>query len=214
MPEERPSPLPRGAPREGDASAASRVLEVTARELAQLAERHDEKALLAAAFLIEEARTAGGRVHVTGLGKSEYVSRYAASLLSSTGTPATFLHTTEAAHGSLGQVVPGDAVVAVSNSGATRETVELVRLLADQGVRIVAVTGDSSSPLAEAADVVLDAAVGQEGGPLELAPRASVAAQVAVLAALSALLQERSGFGQNDYAARHPEGALGDKART
>lgn len=206
--------LPRGAPREGDASAASRVLEVTARELAQLAERYDEKAMLAAALLIEEARAAGGRVHVTGLGKPEYVSRYAASLLSSTGTPATFLHTTEAAHGSLGQVVPGDAVVAVSNSGATRETVELVRLLADQGVRIVAVTGDSSSPLAEAADVVLDAAVGQEGGPLELAPRASVAAQVAVLAALSALLQERSGFGQNDYAARHPEGALGDKART
>jgi arabinose-5-phosphate isomerase len=182
--------------------------------LAQLAERHDEKAMLAAALLIEEVRAAGGRVHVTGLGKPEYVSRYAASLLSSTGTPATFLHTTEAAHGSLGQVVPGDAVVAVSNSGATRETVELVRLLADQGVRIVAVTGDSSSPLAEAADVVLDAAVGQEGGPLELAPRASVAAQVAVLAALSALLQERSGFGRNDYAARHPEGALGDKART
>jgi len=205
---------PPGIPDEDDAGAARRVLEVTARELTELAARHDGKALLAAARLIEAARAAGGRVHVTGLGKPEHVSRYAASLLSSTGTPATFLHTTEAAHGSLGQVLPGDAVVALSNSGTTRETLELARLLADQGVGIIAVTGDPDSPLAEAADVALDAAVGQEGGPLELAPRASVAAEVAVLAALSALLQDRSGFGRNDYAARHPEGALGDRARS
>ena len=202
-----------GGGADGDASAARRVLEVTTRELAALSDRHGGEALLAAARLIEAARAAGGRVHVTGLGKPEHISRYASSLLSSTGTPATFLHTTEAAHGSLGQVMTADVVIIVSNSGSTRETLELARLLESQGTRFVAVTGDLDSPLAELAEVVLDAGVSEEGGPLGLAPRASVSAQVTVLAALSALLQERSGFGQSDYAARHPAGALGDKAR-
>jgi arabinose-5-phosphate isomerase len=205
-------PLP-GTSSGGDTSAARRVLEVTARELAKLADRHDGKMLLAAARLVEEVCATGGRVHVTGLGKPEHVSRYAAALLSSTGTPATFLHTTEASHGSLGQVLAGDAVVVISNSGATGETVSLARLLAEQGARIVAVTGHVGSPLGEVADVVLDAGVSEEGGPLDLAPRASISAAVAVLAALSALLQERSGFGRGDYALRHPAGVLGDQAR-
>jgi arabinose-5-phosphate isomerase len=152
-------------------------------------------------------------VHVTGLGKPEHVSHYAASVLSSTGTPATFLHATEATHGSLGQVVPGDVVIAISNSGSTGEIVELSGQLRDHGAHVIAVTGDPGSPLGETAEVVLDAGVAEEGGPLDLAPRASVAAQIAVVAALSALLQERSGFSQTDYAARHPAGALGEKAR-
>ena len=196
-----------------DASAALRVLEVTARELTDLASRHDGESLLAAARLVESARGAGGRVHVTGLGKPEHVSHYAASLLSSTGTPASFLHTTEATHGSLGQVVAGDVVIAVSNSGETPETVQLVELLRAHGARVVAVTGNAASALASAADVVLEAGVGSEGGPFDLAPRASVAAEVAVLAAFSALLQQRSGFTLEDYAARHPAGALGHRAR-
>jgi len=203
-----------GAADDDDASAARRVFEVTTRQLAALSERHGGEALLDAARLIEAARDAGGRVHVTGLGKPEHISRYAASLLSSTGTPATFLHTTEAAHGSLGQVMAADVVLIVSNSGTTRETLELARLLEGQGTRLIAVTGGMRSPLAELAEVVLDAGVSEEGGPLGLAPRASINAQVTVLAALSALLQERSGFGQSDYAARHPAGALGEKARS
>ncbi len=197
----------------GDASAGTRMLEVAARELKDLARRQDGEALLAAAELVETSLGTGGRVHVTGLGKPEHVSRYAASLLSSTGTPATFLHATEASHGSLGQVCAGDAVIAISNSGTTRETVELAGLLRDRNVRVIAVTGDPSSPLATAADVVLEAGVSQEGGPLDLAPRASVVAQTAVLASLSALLQDRSGFDRRDYAVRHPAGALGERAR-
>ncbi len=196
------------------ASAGLAVLYRTAHELQSLAERHDGEALIAAARIVEESLARGGRVHVTGLGKPEHVSRYAASLLSSTGTPATFLHTTESTHGSLGQVVPGDVVIAISNSGSTRETVELAHLLEAHGAQVIAVTGNPASALASAARVTLDAGVESEGGPLDLAPRASIAAEVAVLAALSALLEERSGFSREDYAARHPAGALGDKARS
>jgi arabinose-5-phosphate isomerase len=190
-----------------------RVLEVAARELASLAERHDGVSLQAAAELIEAAEAAGGRVHVTGVGKPEHVAHYAASLLSSTGTPATFLHATESLHGSLGQVVPGDVVIAISNSGTTSECLLAVQAIRGYGGRLIAVTGGLESPLAGAADVTLDAGVKEEGGPLGLAPRASVAAEILVLAALAAVLQERRGLDQTAYAARHPAGALGKQAR-
>ncbi len=197
------------------AEAALRVLRVASEELAALHDRHASAAgatLEAAAVLIEESLAAGGRVHVTGLGKPEHVSRFAASLLSSTGTPASFLHTTEATHGSLGQIVEGDVVIAISNSGTTAETVGVARAVRAFGARVIAVTGDLESPLAAEALVTLDAGVAREGGPLDLAPRASVAAEVSVLAALSALLQDRAGFSRDDYAKRHPAGALGRKA--
>ncbi len=203
------------AERLGDAAAALRVLAVGSRELAALSDRHaatNGRALLQATMLIEAARRAGGRVHVTGLGKPEHVSRYGAAVLSSTGTPAMFLHATEATHGSLGQVCDGDVVIAISNSGATEAIVELALQVRKRGARVIALTGDGRSALAETADVTLDAGVEHEGGPLGLAPRASVAGQVLVLAALSAALQDRSGFDRDAYAARHPAGALGRKA--
>lgn len=194
-------------------AAGRRVLEVAVGELAALAERHDGFSLQAAAELIEAAEARGGRVHVTGVGKPEHVAHYAASLLSSTGTPATFLHATESLHGSLGQIVPGDVVIAISNSGTTSECLLAVEAIRGYGGRLIAVTGGLSSPLAEAADVTLDAGVKQEGGPLGLAPRASVAAEILVLAALGAVLQERRGLDRAAYAARHPAGALGRQAR-
>jgi arabinose-5-phosphate isomerase len=190
-----------------------RVLDVAARELGALRERLPGGQLLAAAELVEASRAGGGRVHVTGVGKSGHAARYGASLLSSTGTPASFLHATEALHGSLGQIVSGDAVIAVSNSGTSQEVLQTVAAAEALGARIIAVVGDLSSPLAERAQVLLDAGVGHEGGPLGLAPRASVAAQSLVLAALGAVLEERAGFSRADYAARHPAGALGRKAR-
>lgn len=193
--------------------AGRRVLEVAARELASLASRHDGVALLAAAELIEAAEAAGGRVHVTGVGKPEHVARYAASLLASTGIPTTFLHATETLHGSLGQIVPGDVVIAISNSGTTSECLLAARAVLDYGGRLIGVTGGLASPLAELADVTLDAGVREEGGPLGLAPRASVAAEILVLAALGAVLQERRGLDRKGYAARHPAGALGKQAR-
>jgi arabinose-5-phosphate isomerase len=196
-----------------DAAAGLRVLEVAAAQLAELRTRHDGSSLAEAARLIEDAEAKGGRVHVTGVGKPEHVAHYAASLLSSTGTPATFMHATEALHGSLGQLVPGDVVIAISNSGTTSECLLAVEAVRDYGGRVIAVTGGMDSPLAVAADVTLDAGVKDEGGPLGLAPRASVAAEIVVLSALGAVLQVRRGLDREDYAARHPAGALGKKAR-
>ena len=195
------------------AAAGLRVLEVAAREIGALAARHDGTAIQAAAELIEESERAGGRVHVTGVGKPEHVAHYGASLLSSTGTPATFLHATESLHGSLGQIVPGDVVIAISNSGSTSECLLAVEAIRGYGGSVIAVTGGLTSKLAAAADVTLDAGVKEEGGPLGLAPRASVAAEILVLSALGAVLQERRGLDKSAYAARHPAGALGKQAR-
>jgi len=201
----RSGPTPAGA----DALAA---FDVAVEELAALRKRLDPDAFERAVALLREAEAAGGRVHVTGIGKPEHVAHYAASLLSSTGTPATFLHGTEAIHGSAGQVVRGDVVIAISNSGATElvATAEAVRAL---GARVIAVTGNPHSPLAARADLVLDAGVEREGGGLGFAPRASVAAELLVLAALSAALESARGFTRAEYHARHPGGALGQRSK-
>ncbi len=205
--------LPAGlaAPEVAASDRALRVYREAVEELRSLGGRLDAGSFDAAVSLIRRSRADGGRVHVTGLGKPEHVAHYAASLLSSTGTPATFLHGTEAVHGSAGQVVSGDVVVAISNSGETElnAAVEAVRAL---GARIIAVTANPSSTLGRQADVVLEAAVAKEGGGLGLAPRASAAAELLVLAALSAALEEGQGFSRADYHARHPAGALGKKS--
>jgi len=188
-------------------------LEIAPRELAGVATRLDRAALAAAAELVIAAESAGARVHVTGIGKPEHVARYAASLLSSTGTPASFLHGTEVTHGSVGQIRPGDVVIAISNSGATEELLRAVEALCAFGARLVAVTARPDSPLARAAEVVIEAGVAAEGDALGLAPRASVLAATLALAALSVELQEAKGFGREDYAVRHPAGELGKKSR-
>ena len=150
---------------------------------------------------------------MTGIGKPEHVARYAASLLSSTGTPATFLHATEVVHGGAGQIVAGDVVIAISNSGETAELRPAVEAIRRMGARVLAVTGQPGSWLARSADLVLDAGVAREGGELGLAPRASVAAEVLVLAALSSALEQAQGFTSADYHARHPAGELGKRSR-
>jgi arabinose-5-phosphate isomerase len=161
------------------------------------------------ARLVREAEERGGRVHVTGIGKPEHVAHYAASLLASTGTPASFLHGTEATHGSVGQVREGDVVIAISNRGETRELLDAVAAVRQMGAAVIAVTGAPESSLARAADRVLRAGVEREGGPLGLAPRASILAQILVLAALSVELQSSRGFDRSDYNRRHPGGSLG-----
>ncbi len=140
------------------------------------------------------------------------MARYAASLLASTGTPAYFLHATESVHGSGGQVVAGDVIVAISNSGTTREILDCVAMGRGRGARIVAVVGDLASPLASNAEVALFAGAPREGGDLGLAPRASAAAELAVLAALSAGLERYVEFSRADYHETHPAGALGEKS--
>jgi arabinose-5-phosphate isomerase len=203
-----PAPAP---PRVGREALAS--LDVCLAELAGLRRRQSAEAFERVVELVREAEGRGGRVHVTGIGKPQHVAQYAASLLSSVGTPATFLHGTEVVHGSAGQVVAADVVIAISNSGETRELREAVEAVRRLGARIVAVTGNPGSWLAKNADAVLEAGVAHEGGGLGFAPRASVAAQVLVLAALSAALEEARGLTPDEYHARHPSGALGEKSQ-
>jgi arabinose-5-phosphate isomerase len=207
-------PLPGAAPAPArDAEEALASIDVTLEELAALRARLGPRAFEACIGLVRECCARGGRVHVTGVGKPEHVARYAASLLSSTGTPATFLHATETVHGSAGQVVAGDVVIAISNSGETAELRAAVECVRGMGARVIAVTGGADSWLARAADAVLDAGVAREGGPLGLAPRASAAAEAVVLAALSAALERESGLTRAEYGRRHPAGRLGRLAR-
>jgi len=208
-------PLSPGA----DAAASGAVAEVFAvfdvglEELAGLRGRLEARALEAGLALIRRARAAGGRLHVTGIGKCEHVARYAAALLASTGTPATFLHATEAVHGSAGQVVSGDVVIAVSNSGETSEMRAALEAVRRMGARVLVVTGTRHSRLALQADAVIEASVAREGGPLGLAPRVSVAAEILVLAGLAAALERESGLTLAEYHARHPAGRLGERSR-
>jgi len=205
------------APAAAPPPAASEALAsfgVAVEELDALRRRLDPQAFAVALALLAEARERSARVHVTGVGKPEHLARYAASLFASTGTPAYFLHATEVAHGSAGQIHAGDVVIAISNSGATAELLAAVATAREMGAHVIAVTGALESPLARAADAALDAGVAREGGPLGLAPRASAAAELLVLAALAAGAEHAVGLTRAEYSRRHPAGALGEKSRT
>jgi D-arabinose 5-phosphate isomerase GutQ len=189
------------------------TFDVVLGELEALRGRLDLARFDSAARLIREVEASHGRVHVTGVGKAALAAQYAAGILASTGTPASFIHATEVVHGGAGQVVAGDVVIVVSHSGETAETRAAVEALRGLGARLIGVTGDPASSLAREVDVVLEAGTGREGGGLGFAPRASFAAQALVLAALSAALEKDGGFTREQYHARHPAGKLGRLSR-
>jgi sugar/nucleoside kinase (ribokinase family)/D-arabinose 5-phosphate isomerase GutQ len=191
----------------------SRFLELCLGELGTLQRDIDLNQIRAAVDMIRTAEARGGRVHLTGVGKPEHVARYAASLLCSVGTQATFLHATETLHGSLGQVDPKDVVIAISNSGNTRELCEATIAIKEHGAQLIAVTGNRASDLSHLADLVINAPVEQEGGVLGLAPRISVLAEVCVLAALSVALEAARGLTLEQYGRWHRAGTLGAAAR-
>ena len=166
-------------------------------------------ALEQAAYIILDAESKGGRVHVSGIGKPAHIAGYAASLLSSTGTPASFLHGTEAVHGSCGQTRPGDVVIFISNSGETAEMRATVMALKNNGCRIIGISGNAGSWLAKESELHLFAGVKCEGGPLNRAPRLSILAETAVLQALSVILQAHHDITPQQYVCWHPGGALG-----
>jgi len=150
-----------------------------------------------------------GRVVVTGLGKSGLVGRKIAATLSSTGTPAYFLHPVEGAHGDLGLVGEKDVIVAISNSGETDELNAILPALRSLGARLIAMTGKPGSTLGLQADVVLNTAVPREACPLDLAPTASTTACLAVGDALAICLMDCKNFGEQEFRRVHPAGALG-----
>jgi arabinose-5-phosphate isomerase len=152
-----------------------------------------------------------GRVIVCGIGKSGIIAQKIAATLSSTGTAAIFLHAAEAAHGDLGMVMPGDVVICISKSGSTEEFYALVPILKRLETPIIAMTGNQHSPLAERADVVLDISVEKEACPHDLAPTASTTAALVMGDALAVALVEKRHFSREDFALRHPSGALGRK---
>ena len=163
-----------------------------------------------AAELILAAQANGGRIHVTGIGKPGHVAAYAASLLSSTGNPAAFLHGTEAVHGSCGQLVAGDVVIAISNSGETVELKATVNAIHNNGCKVIAVTGNPDSWLSKNSECTLLAGVSEEGGPLDRAPRNSVNAEMLILEALSVVLQVEKDWDPEKYVRCHPGGKLGE----
>ena len=163
----------------------------------------------AAAQLVLESQAHGGRLHVTGIGKCSHVSTYAASLFSSTGNPAYYLHGTEAVHGSCGQLVAGDVVIAISNSGETNELKATVLAVKNNGCKVIGVSGNGDSWLAKESDAFLFAGVKAEGGPLNRAPRASVLAELLTLQALSVALQVEKDWDPIRYVRCHPGGKLG-----
>ncbi len=163
----------------------------------------------AAARLILDSEANGGRIHVTGIGKCSHVATYVASLLSSTGNPAYYLHGTEAVHGSCGQLAAGDVVIAISNSGETGELKATVLAVKNNGCKVIGVSGNPDSWLAHESDAFLIAGVNAEGGPLNRAPRNSVLAELLTLQALSVALQVEKDWDPIKYVRCHPGGKLG-----
>lgn len=189
---------------------ARKVLGIEANAIRELIDRVGDD-FLAALDLVLESR---GRVVVSGIGKSGHIARKIASTLASTGTPAYFVHAAEAGHGDLGMIRPEDVFICISYSGESSELLSIVPLVKRQGAKLIAITGQPDSTLAREADVHLDAAVGQEACPLNLAPTASTTAALALGDALAVVLLDARGFSEADFARSHPGGSLGRKLLT
>ncbi|HEX6939132.1 MAG TPA: KpsF/GutQ family sugar-phosphate isomerase [Longimicrobiales bacterium] len=186
---------------------ARRVVRIEADALLALEARIDERFLHAVRLIFD----APGRVIVSGIGKSGIIGRKIAATLTSTGTPAIFLHPVEGLHGDLGIVGRGDVAILISKSGESEELTGLVEYLTRLGVAIIAMTGRADSSLAHAATVVLDCAVAEEACPHDLAPTTSTTVTLALGDALAVALLLRRGFSREDFARLHPGGALGRK---
>src|SRR3954471_17841065 len=161
----------------------------------------------------------GGGVVVTGMGKSGIIARKIAATLSSTGTPALYLHPAEAVHGDLGMLVRGDVVLALSSSGETEEILQLLVTIRRIGSKLITITGDKLYPtnshkpstLAQAADVALDCSITEEACSLGLAPTASTTTMLALGDALAVAVSAKRGFKEEDFAHLHPGGKLGKR---
>jgi arabinose-5-phosphate isomerase len=182
-----------------------RVLQLEREALARLEQRLSTPFALA----VELIAAARGRVIVTGVGKSGLIGRKIAATLTSTGTPAAFLHPVESVHGDLGIVGADDVAILLSKSGESDELLALLSHLRGFGVRTIAITGVPTSGLGRNVDVVLDAGVGEEACPHDLAPTTSTTAALALGDALAVALLQAKGFRREDFARIHPGGALG-----
>ncbi|KVD33674.1 arabinose 5-phosphate isomerase KdsD [Burkholderia ubonensis] len=186
------------------------VLDIEADAVRALSEQLDGDFVKAVALLLG----CGGRVVVSGIGKSGHIARKIAATLASTGTPAFFVHPAEASHGDLGMVTADDVFIGISYSGESEELVAILPLVKRIGAKLIAITGRAESSLGQLADVNLNAAVAKEACPLNLAPTASTTAALALGDALALAVLDARGFGSEDFARSHPGGALGRRLLT
>jgi len=194
----------------GTLDLAREVLEIEAAAIHGLIARLDNEFQRAVDIIL----ACKGRVTVSGIGKSGHIARKIASTMSSTGTPAYFVHPAEASHGDLGMVTRDDVFIALSNSGESAELLAIVPLIKRQGARLIAFTGNAASSLAREADAHLYAGAEKEACPLNLAPTASTTAALALGDALAVALMQAKGFSRDEFARSHPGGALGRKLLT
>ena len=190
-------------------SALVRIEAAALERLAAKLEGAGGEAFERVAGLLTEAARAGHRAVLTGIGKSGLIARKIAATMVSTGTPACFLHPSEAVHGDLGMVARGDVMIALSYSGETEELLRLLPVLPRLGVTLVSLCGCAGSALAQASEYVLDVSVDQEACQHQLAPTASTTAMLALGDALAMDVSRRLGFRANDFAELHPGGHLG-----
>jgi arabinose-5-phosphate isomerase len=186
---------------------ASQVLEIEAQAILDLVERVGPEFEKAVQMILK----AKGRVILTGMGKSGLVARKIAATLNSTGTPSLFLHPAEAIHGDLGMVTKDDVVLAISNSGQTREINNILPTLRQMGAKIISFTGALDSPMAMESDVVIDVGVDREACPMGLAPTSSTTAALAMGDALAVVLLNGRRFDKKDFRRFHPGGSLGER---
>lgn len=186
---------------------AKEVLRIEAEAVRQLLPRIGREFERAVGLLL----SCKGRVVVTGMGKAGLIGQKLSATLASTGTPSLWIHPAEAIHGDVGRVTKDDCVIALSNSGQTEELTQLLPVIKHIGARLIALTGNLRSTLAQHSDVILDVSVKREACSLNLAPTASTTAMLAMGDALAVVVTERKGFKEHDFALFHPGGQLGKR---
>jgi len=186
---------------------AREVLQIEAQGVLDLIERIGPEFEQAVEMILNSK----GRVIFTGIGKSGIVGRKIMATLNSTGTPSLFLHPVEAVHGDLGVVTADDIIIAISNSGYTKELVNILPILKNLGAKLIAFCGDPESPLAKESHLFIDVGVEREACPLGLAPTTSTTAALAMGDALAVVLINQKQFNRKDFKRFHPGGSLGDR---
>ena len=188
-------------------SIGRRTIDMEAQAVQQLSQQLDKQFCLACDAIL----ACSGKVIVTGMGKSHHIGNKIAATLASTGTPSFFVHAGEASHGDLGMITENDVVIIISYSGNAGEIVSLLPIIKRMSIPLISITGNQTSPLAQAADIKLNVAVESEACPLDLAPTSSTTATLVMGDALAIALLEARGFTAEDFAYSHPGGVLGKR---
>lgn len=160
---------------------------------------------------VELIQNCSGKVIFTGVGKSGHIGKKLAATFASTGTPTFFVHSTEALHGDLGMIEEKDVVIAISNSGETKEVLSILPSIKYIGSKIISITGNRESTLAKESDIALEAKVPHEADPLNLAPTSTSTVALVLGDALAITLSQLKGFKKENFAVYHPGGSLGKK---